>query len=165
MIQPVTTLNRCESKLATRDGELVTCRLEHGRNHLHEGQSKDGTTVNWRDGDLCLDSYQNPAAPNGAVRSDAGKLRVDLFSPVALEGLAAVLTFGATKYDEHNWRKGMKWSRCIASLLRHTFALMRGEDIDPESGKPHVDHIQCNAHFLSEYQKLGTGTDDRWRSP
>ena len=35
------------------------------------------------------------------------------------------------------------------SLLRHTFALLRGELNDPESTKQHIGHIQANAMFIS----------------
>jgi hypothetical protein len=88
---------------------------------------------------------------------------VDLLSPLALEGLANVLEFGAKKYEEHNWRKGMKWGRIIASLLRHTFKFMGGEDLDKESGLPHVDHIICNAMFLSETFRTHKELDDRYK--
>ena len=99
----------------------------------------------------------------GALRYDGDKAKVDLLSPIAMIGTADILTFGAKKYAEHNWRKGMKWSRCIASMLRHTFKFMMGEDLDPESGLPHVDHIACNAMFLQEYFRTHKELDDRFK--
>lgn len=101
---------------------------------------------------------------SGAARFDTGKARMDLLSPVAMEGVAIVLAFGAKKYAEHNWRKGMKWGRTIGSLLRHTYKFMAGEDIDLESGLPHVDHIACNAMFLQEYYRTHKHLDDRFKS-
>lgn len=98
-----------------------------------------------------------------AVKHDAEKVRYDLISPKALEGLAAVLTFGATKYAAHNWRKGLEWHRLIRAALGHILAFMGGEDLDPESGLPHLDHAAYCIMFLSEFQKTGTGTDDRWK--
>lgn len=100
-----------------------------------------------------------------AVKHDAGKPRYDLLSALAVEGQAKVLGFGVAKYAAHNWRKGLEWSRLIRSALGHILAFMRGEDLDPESGLPHLDHAQCCLMFLSEYQKTGTGTDDRWVAP
>jgi hypothetical protein len=47
--------------------------------------------------------------------------------------------------------------------LRHVFAFARGEDIDPDSGLPHLDHAACCILFLSSYQKTGTGNDDRYK--
>lgn len=101
----------------------------------------------------------------GAKRLDTDKPRTDLLDPVALNGIAAVLAFGAKKYAAHNWRKGMNWGRCIASLLRHTFAFMNGEDLDSESGLPHVDHIACNAMFLCRYFRDNKSLDDRFKLP
>ena len=101
---------------------------------------------------------------DAAFRLDTGKNRLDLLSVIAMEGTAQVMTFGAIKYAEHNWRKGMKWSRCISSLLRHTFKFIAGEDIDPESGLPHVDHMACNVMFLQEYYRNNKDLDDRYRS-
>lgn len=97
-----------------------------------------------------------------ALKFDQEKNRVDLLDPLALEGLAKVLTFGAKKYAAHNWRSGFAWSRLIGAALRHLFAIMRGEDIDPESGLPHVDHLGCCWMFLSWHMKTNAGTDDRW---
>lgn len=99
----------------------------------------------------------------GGLRSNEGKPRFSLISPWAMEGLARVLTHGAQKYADHNWRKGLSWQETIDSLKRHLAAFERGEELDSESGLPHVDHITCNATFLSEFQKLGRGTDDRWK--
>lgn len=95
------------------------------------------------------------------VRFDSGKPRMELLDPIAMEGLAAVLTFGARKYADHNWSKGMKWSRVAGSLLRHTFLFLYGEDYDSESGLPHVDHIFCNSMFLCNYFRQQQQYDDR----
>jgi hypothetical protein len=97
-----------------------------------------------------------------ALKFDGEKTRVDLLDPLALEGLAKVLTFGAKKYAAHNWRGGFKWSRLIGALMRHLFAIMRGEDIDPESSLPHIDHLGCCWMFLSWHMKTKSGVDDRW---
>jgi 5'(3')-deoxyribonucleotidase len=96
-------------------------------------------------------------------RFDQGKLRFDLVNPEAHEGMVGVLTMGADKYGDRNWEKGMAWSKCLASLKRHLSAFERGEDYDPESGKLHVDHIQCNAHFLSAYYRIFPQGDDRYK--
>jgi hypothetical protein len=99
-----------------------------------------------------------------AIKKDDSKLPIDLLDPVALEGIAAVLAFGAKKYAAHNWRGGFKWSRLIAALLRHVFAIMRGELIDPESGLPHIDHVGCCWMFLSNHMKTGIGENDLYFS-
>ena len=93
---------------------------------------------------------------------DEGKPRVDLLDPEAMLGIAEVLTFGATKYAESNWRGGIKYSRIIGSILRHLFAIMRGEDLDIESGLLHIDHLGCDAMFLSYYMRNRKDLDDRY---
>lgn len=95
------------------------------------------------------------------VKHDTGKLPLDLLDPTALEGLAAVLQFGANKYAAHNWRGGLSYTRLIAALLRHLFAILRGEDTDPESGLPHIDHVGCCWMFLSNMMKTRSDLDDR----
>ena len=88
------------------------------------------------------------------LKYDLGKPRFDLIDPIAQTGLARVLTFGANKYDAHNWRKGIEYSRLIAALKRHLNAIEQGELIDPDSGEFHIDHIQCNAMFLSSFMHI-----------
>lgn len=95
------------------------------------------------------------------LRYDSGKLRYDLVNADAHRGMVEILTFGANKYAERNWEKGMKWSKVIGSLKRHLAAIEQGEDFDPESGKLHADHIACNAHFLSAYYRIYPQGDDR----
>lgn len=96
-----------------------------------------------------------------ALRYNNEKIRFDLIHPIASEGLAKVLTEGAKKYVPRNWEKGMPWTEVIASLKRHLNAFEKGEDFDPETGLLHIDHIQCNAHFLSAYYKIAPQFDDR----
>ena len=98
-------------------------------------------------------------------KDDQGKLPLDLLDPVSLEGIAAVLQFGAKKYASHNWRGGISYSRLIAALLRHTFAIVRGEYVDPESQLPHIDHVQCCAMFLSNFMKTRPDLDDLYKAP
>jgi Domain of unknown function (DUF5664) len=109
------------------------------------------------------DSRSARAVSGGGVKDDSEKPRTDLLSPIAVLGVASVLGFGAKKYVAHNWRKGLAWSRLIGAVLRHTLAFMGGEDLDPESGLPHVDHLACCAHFLQEHYRLRKELDDRWR--
>ena len=98
-----------------------------------------------------------------ATHYDENKLRLDLVPvPVrAQRDYAQVYTFGAKKYEENQWRKGMKWSKVYGSLLRHLNAFISGENFDPESGLPHTAHIMCNAAFLNEYLYTNVEDDDR----
>ena len=97
----------------------------------------------------------------GANKFDQGKPRVDLVPPEAVLELARVLGFGAQKYDARNWELGMEWSRPYAAAIRHLLSWWSGENLDPESGLPHLSHALCNLTFLVTYTVKNTGTDDR----
>jgi 5'(3')-deoxyribonucleotidase len=98
---------------------------------------------------------------NEGLRFNEGKTRHDLVPIFAQEQYAQVLTKGSEKYAERNWELGMKWSKVLASLKRHTLAFERGEDYDKETGLLHSAHIMCNAAFLTEYYKIYPQGDDR----
>lgn len=85
---------------------------------------------------------------NGGIKHDQAKPRMDLLDRKAMEQLAQVLTFGAEKYEAHNWRKGINTSRLVSAALRHLHAFNDGETLDPESNLPHVAHAMCNCMFL-----------------
>lgn len=98
-----------------------------------------------------------------AIKHDTDKLPMHLLSTTALEEVAAVLQFGAQKYDAHNWRKGFVWSRPLSAALRHILAFNGGEDCDPESGRSHIAHAMCCLMFLLEFEKTHPELDDRYR--
>lgn len=96
-----------------------------------------------------------------ATKNDSGKPRMDLVAPEAILAMASVLEFGARKYAERNWEKGMAWGRIYAAVQRHLHAWAMREEIDPESGMPHLWHALCGLHFLVTYDIRGVGDDDR----
>lgn len=79
---------------------------------------------------------------------DEGKPRMDLLDAYAIEQMARALEFGLRKYEPHNWRRGIAYSRLLGSVLRHVFAYLRGEDKDPESGLSHIAHAMTGCMFL-----------------
>lgn len=66
----------------------------------------------------------------------------------ALEELGKVFAFGAQKYEDYNMRKGYPWSLSFDALQRHLWAFWSGEDLDPESGLPHIAHVTWHALTL-----------------
>ena len=106
-------------------------------------------------------SFPPPSKTEPGLRYDSGKPRYDLIPVVPLDDLAALYEYGAKKYAERNWEKGMSWGRCFASLMRHAWAFWRGENYDVESGFHHMTHVAWNAMALVEYSKRALGTDDR----
>ena len=90
--------------------------------------------------------------PIAGKKFDKGKARFDLFPMRIVEEAAEIMTFGAEKYGEDNWRLPMQGrrGRWFSACLRHIFAYWRGEELDPESGKNHLAHALCNLMFLME---------------
>lgn len=95
------------------------------------------------------------------MKFDGEKPRHDLISPLALDELAKVLAFGAKKYEPYNWAKGIKYTRILGAILRHTYAYLRGESVDPETGINHIAHAMCGCMFLLHYEKMRPEFDDR----
>lgn len=92
---------------------------------------------------------------------DSGKIIAGvLFEdfPNALEGVCSVATFGAKKYKRSSWHtveNGIQ--RYHDAMVRHMLAKGRGEEIDPESGRPHSWHIAWNALAISELEARASG--------
>jgi hypothetical protein len=89
-----------------------------------------------------------PTEVKTADRFNTGKPKYSLLSLKALEPGVRMLEYGASKYAQNNWQKGLKKSEVLDSLLRHVTAILEGEEIDPENGLLHIGSIQCNAMFL-----------------
>jgi hypothetical protein len=86
-----------------------------------------------------------------AKKLDAGKVRFDLIPPGPLAGAARVFALGAEKYSANNWAEGggLAYGRLFGAAMRHAWAWWRGEDLDPETGEPHLDHLLCSVMMLS----------------
>lgn len=111
----------------------------------------------------CFDLVAPEVNDVGGTKYDTGKARLELLSPLWLTGVARVLTFGAKKYDDHNWRKGFKQSRVLGAALRHIIAYIGGEDLDPETGLSHLYHASCCLMFASELRVTRPDLDDRYK--
>lgn len=108
-------------------------------------------------------SVETPSTDGKAKRYDEGKARLDLVPSSTLYGLAKVLEYGSTKYDDHNWRRGMKWSKPYACAMRHLLKWYEGEECDQESGHSHLFHVLANVTMLIEYGKTCPQLDDRYK--
>ena len=92
----------------------------------------------------------HPATETGAKREKLNTAPYDLVPYQEItEAFVRVAEFGSVKYEPWNWSKGLSRVQIIGSLLRHTFAYLRGEERDKDSGLLHTDHILWNAAALS----------------
>lgn len=87
--------------------------------------------------------------------------RYDLIPIRPLAELARHYARGAEKYDDHNWRKGYEWSKNYAAAMRHLTAFWNGEDVDPETGTPHVIAAAWHCFALEEFRHSHPDFDDR----
>lgn len=87
--------------------------------------------------------------------------RYDLIPADALRIVAELYGFGATKYDDHNWRKGYDWSLSFAALQRHAWQFWNGEDNDAETGLPHMASVAFHALALIEFMVTHPEFDNR----
>lgn len=99
--------------------------------------------------------------PTEGKKFDKDKLRVELLPIKPLQDISRILTFGAEKYGDRNWEKGLEWSRVYGALQRHLMAWWDGEDKDPETGESHLAHAGCCILFLLEYEKTHIELDNR----
>lgn len=90
--------------------------------------------------------------------------RFDLLPTGALTELAKHYGRGAQKYDDNNWRRGYEWSKNYAAAQRHMNAFWGGEDIDPETGTPHVISAAWHMFALYEFMQDFPEYDDRFKS-
>ena len=108
-------------------------------------------------------SSKRKTVDGGGMRFNSGKLPMHLVPTSAIYALADVLEYGATKYDDHNWRRGMKWSVPYSCAMRHLLKWFEGEEKDEESGKEHLAHVMANIAMLIEYKSTCKELDDRFK--
>lgn len=95
---------------------------------------------------------------------DSGKPKLYLLPPKSINEVGKVLTFGAEKYDPHNWRKvDDLQNRYSSAALRHIFAHIDGEDADEETGLSHLAHAICCLMFKLEDELIGESEEEGLR--
>lgn len=93
------------------------------------------------------------------LKNDTEKERWDLVPMKALNEVVKVLTFGAKKYSENNWKLVSNGrERYYAAALRHLRDAQENyEARDKESGLLHLAHAACCILFLIWFVITGTG--------
>ncbi len=108
-----------------------------------------------------LKTFPGPEKDQGQ-KKDQGKVPLQLLPLDALTEIGKVLRFGAQKYAERGWEKGIAYDRVFGATLRHLFAWHQGEDNDPETGLSHLAHAGCEVLFLLAFTLRGRiDLDDR----
>lgn len=87
-----------------------------------------------------------------------------LVPPALLLYVSRVMGLGAKKYGPYNWRtegQPVRYTVYLEAMLRHVLSALDGEEIDPESGQPHVAHAAACAAIILDAGSLGQLVDDR----
>jgi hypothetical protein len=99
---------------------------------------------------------------SGGVKNDNGKPPITLIPSCAITGMANAFAYGANKYGSDNFRKGIAYRRLADACMRHLLAFIEGEDLDKESGNPHIDHALASLAMLKFMTEHKSDMDDRW---
>lgn len=87
------------------------------------------------------------------------------FTTVPMTVLAEVgvaMLEGARKYGRHNYRvAGVRTSVYVDAAMGHIMQYWEGENIDPDSGLPHIDKAIASLMILRDAEIQGKLTDDR----
>ena len=103
----------------------------------------------------------NSTERGSGARYNDGKPDLSLIPLETLFDEARVWMHGEKKYARFNWQKGMDWSIPLACALRHLSAWQAGEELDSESGLPHIAHAMCNLRMLTYYAEHYPEGDNR----
>ena len=98
-------------------------------------------------------SGEFPVWQKEGKKFDSEKPKMHLLPPKALLEVAKVLTFGAEKYGEENWREvADAQNRYASANLRHVFSNLDGEKLDQETNYSHLAHAICCLLFKLELE-------------
>jgi hypothetical protein len=101
-----------------------------------------------------------------AIKDDSKKPKMHLLPSKVLMQVAGVLTMGAEKYSDYNYKKGegLDHSRVINACLRHIMKYLDGEDINTEDpgNHHHLDCAMASLIMLKDLINEGIGKDDRY---
>jgi hypothetical protein len=104
-----------------------------------------------------------PANPKDLV--GAKKAPIRFVPPSLMIAVAPILELGGIKYNDGepvNWRKyDVKLSIYYEAAMRHMASWYDGEELDPESEKPHTWHAAACLAIIIDATLNGTAIDDR----
>jgi hypothetical protein len=89
----------------------------------------------------------SPEAGGAATRFREGK-RYDLLEADFLAAMAMIMDVGASKYGEHNWKKGLKGEKGgVNHALSHIIQYQQGAPNDYGPKEIHMAQVAINAMF------------------
>lgn len=91
-----------------------------------------------------------------------GKVPYEYLVLSVLEDDAYVHKHGGDKYGKRNWTiDEINATTYVGAMFRHYKAWSEGEDLDPDSGRPHLTHLRACCAVVMDAAKHGKLIDDR----
>lgn len=92
------------------------------------------------------------------------KTRYDLTPQYGLEEVCKVLTHKLEKFEENQWKHGLKWTEVLSNLKAHLSQFELGNDYT-ESNLLHLAHVAADALILCDYYHTFPQGDNRIIAP
>lgn len=102
-------------------------------------------------------------SPTGAIKVERKLARFDLIPVEPLRIVAEHYGRATNKYPERNWEAGHEWNVLYGAVQRHLNDFWSGEDIDEETGSPHLAAGVWGLLGLLEYTITHPELDNRPR--
>jgi hypothetical protein len=115
--------------------------------------------------DKAFDEHKNdprlvPTNPKDAL--GVAKVPLHCVSCAVQMEVGLAMMEGGRKYGTHNYReKGVRASVYYDAAMRHIMSYWEGEDIDPDSGLPHIIKAIATLTVLRDGQLMENVVDDR----
>ena len=135
----------------------------------HENTPYCNTCIHYHDGKCdisgCVLGDKYVEKDSKMLKNDSEKLRWDLLPIEPIEDIIRVLMFGASKYEENNWKNGSSkkdMDRTYAAALRHLTAWKKGEECADDSGLLHLSHAACDIIFMIYHSLTKKEMERNW---
>jgi len=148
-----------ENKVKCNDcAKMSTCSFPKRRDSKKSGEySRCDFHVPYTGSVTCTVEAVNPKEACGAIKPTMANI-----SGAVMAEVGVGMHEGARKYGSHNYRVTKVFAKTYyASLLRHIISWYEGEDIDPDSGVPHISKLIACAAVLRDAEIQGMLVDDR----
>lgn len=105
---------------------------------------------------------QDPKETNPKMAIGVSKIPMSCVPTQVVQEIALGMMEGGLKYGRHNYRlAGCRTSVYYDAAMRHLMAFWEGQDVDPDSGLPHVSKAMASLAVLRDCQIAGNAIDDR----
>jgi hypothetical protein len=96
------------------------------------------------------------------LKPAAGKPPLQLLEPAFLVAVADAMGTGFQNYGQRSYvTPGNRYMTYLGAAMRHLMAWAAGEDIDPDSGLPHLAHAGASVMILYTLTRYPHAVDDR----